>query len=70
MEKTALNSKFYIVKLIRDDDFKLNKRVYHKGERFVVWTFDEKCYSIANLGGEYLMKENCEVINELRICNS
>ena len=60
--KKELQQKHKVVQLIEDYDFRCNKRKYRKGERFIVWDFDDKCYSISNMGGEYLMKDKCKVI--------
>ena len=57
-----MTTNHYVVQLIANDNFKLNSREYIKGERLLVWDFDDKCYSISNMRGEYLLKKNCKKV--------
>ena len=61
-----MGEKFYVIQLMQDYDFYLNKRKYYKGERVIVWDFDKESYCIANSGGEYLKKEYCKVLYDVK----
>ena len=62
MTNIELTEKFYVVQLTQDYDFYLNNKKYYKGERTIVWDYDNENYYIANSGGEYLKKEYCKIL--------
>lgn len=58
---------FFIVELLKDYEFKINDRKYYKCERFMVFDFDDEHYSISNFGGEYLLKDNCKILYDVKV---
>ena len=57
---------FYLVELIKNYSLSFNDQDYKKGDRFIVYDFDNTHYTIANKDEEYLLKENCKLLYKVK----